>query len=441
VETERGIDPPALPPTARESLGAPFWKLIAASSTSNMGDGIRALAFAWLASTLTRDPILVSGVAASTQLPWLVFTMPAGVVIDRFNRRLLMVTATVTHVLVGLLLASLYLSGSLSIGLLFPLALLTGCAEVIVDTTAQTLLGAVVTREQLVRASGLLVGAEVSMQALVGRPLGGFLASLSIAAALLTTAGLLACSTGALLSMPAERFRPPPRSQQGRTSWVRDLVDGLRWLWRHRLLRDVGIIIALSNVLYGATTATFVLFAREILQVDAFGFGVMGSMFAIGGVLASTLAAALARRLGDRGTFLLVIFATAFAFALVGLTSSTVVTALMLTLVGAMFTIWEAVWRVMRIRLVPDELLGRVTGVLRWLEMGPFPLASMLGGLMVALGASLGDRRLGLHLPYVMTGVVFVLLGFLLYPLVAPDKVAAAEAEAQRTAGPGAEGG
>ena len=107
----------------------------------------------------------------------------------------------------------------------------------------------------------------------------------------------------------------------------------------------------------------------------------------------------------------------------------------MLALVAAGFTVWEVVWRGMRIRFVPDRLLGRVTSLLRWLEMGPFPLASLLGGALVALGTILVDRDLGLRLPYLVTAVVFVVLGVVLYPLVSPQRLRAAEAAVSAVAG------
>jgi hypothetical protein len=182
-----------------------------------------------------------------------------------------------------------------------------------------------------------------------------------------------------------------------------------------------------SNIAYGATLAIFVLFAQEILGLGAFGFAVIGACAAVGGLLGSVVAAPIASWLGERGTFLLVIFATAAAFATIGLSSSSIAVGTMLAVVSAGFTVWEVVWRGMRIRLVPDRMLGRVTGLLLWLEMGPFPLASLLGGALVLLGTEVGDRTLGLRLPYLLTAAVFVLLGVLLYPLASPQRFQAAE--------------
>jgi Na+/melibiose symporter-like transporter len=406
-------------------LGTAYWKLAVATGAANLADGVRLIAFPWLASTLTSDPLLIAAVAAATQVSWLVVTVPIGVAIDRYDRRSLMLVAHAVHLCVGLLIGVLLVSGHLSIAMLLPLAALTGCGEVVIDTTAQTLLPAVVEPAQLVRASGYLVGAEATTQTVAGRPLGGLLSALSSAAAVLAAACLGLAATTALLLMPRRHFRP---SSTRTYRPVTALVQGIRWLWANRLLRDVGIVIAVSNLAYGTTLSVFVLFAREVLGVGAIGFAVLGSCGVAGGVVGSVCAAPIARRMGDRGTFLLVVFATAGAFASVGLTSNAVVTAFMLALVGLMFTVWEAVWRVLRIRVVPADLLGRVTGVLRWLEMGPFPLASLAGGALVVFGSTVGGRSFGLHVPYVLTALVFVGLGVVLYPLVSPARVAASQA-------------
>jgi Na+/melibiose symporter-like transporter len=410
------------------ALGATYWKLAIATGIANLADGVRLVAFPWLASTLTSDPLLIAGIAAASQISWLILTVPIGVVIDRSDRRVLMLGAHTVQLCVGLLIGLLLLTGQLTVVMLIPLAVLAGCAEVVVDTTAQTLLPAVVDEQQLVRASGYLVGAETSTQALAGRPLGGLLSGLSSTLAFCGSACLAVAASFAVLLLPRQAFGRQNAAADRPTAVMAGLAQGLRWLWANRLLRDVGIIIAVSNFVYGATLATFVLFAREVLGVGAVGFAILGSCGVAGGVLGSFSAAPIAHRLGDRGTFMLVVFVTSAAFASIGLTSNVVVTAAMLALIGLLFTVWEAVWRVLRIRLVPAHLLGRVTGVLRWLEMGPFPLASVLGGALVVIGTAVGGRRFGIHLPYVLTAVVFVVLGFLLYPLANPQRVAEAEA-------------
>ena len=79
--------------TERKTLGADYRKLFAATTISNLGDGVGVIAYPWLASAITRNPLLIALIAAAQRLPWLVFTLPAGVYTDRHDRRRLMIGA------------------------------------------------------------------------------------------------------------------------------------------------------------------------------------------------------------------------------------------------------------------------------------------------------------------------------------------------------------
>ncbi len=76
-------------------LGANYWRLWFASVISNLGDGIAVIAYPWLASAVTRDPLLIALIAVAQRLPWLLFTLPAGVITDRVDRRKLMISMDV----------------------------------------------------------------------------------------------------------------------------------------------------------------------------------------------------------------------------------------------------------------------------------------------------------------------------------------------------------
>ena len=87
---------------ARPALGANVRKLVGASAGANLADGISQVAYPWLASAVTRNPMLIALIAIAQQLPWLVLTLPAGVLADRTDRRLLMVGANVVRVVLSL---------------------------------------------------------------------------------------------------------------------------------------------------------------------------------------------------------------------------------------------------------------------------------------------------------------------------------------------------
>ncbi len=164
--------------------------LFSATAISNLGDGVSALAFPWLATLITRDPLLVAFVAFSTRLPWLLLSIPAGVWTDRADRRQLMMRAdlarlTLTAGVVGLIFAAPefpvgdptpYILG------LSALAFLLGCAEVLRDNAAQTVLPSVVPKDTLEHANGQLWSVEQVMGSFVGPPLAGLLIAYAVPA-------------------------------------------------------------------------------------------------------------------------------------------------------------------------------------------------------------------------------------------------------------------
>ncbi|MGH2477939.1 MAG: MFS transporter, partial [Candidatus Limnocylindrales bacterium] len=173
-------------------LDGRYYKLLSASVISNLGDGVGTIAYPWLASAVTRDPVLVALVFVAQRLPWLVFTLPAGVITDRVDRRRAMVAMDVCRF--GLTLAvafavlgrqdSLPDPGELDavtgtqtgLYLIVLLAtLLLGMAEVLRDNSGQTMMPAIVDKSQLEKANGRMWSAEGVANQFAGPPLGSLL--------------------------------------------------------------------------------------------------------------------------------------------------------------------------------------------------------------------------------------------------------------------------
>ena len=146
--------------------------LFSASAVSNLGDGVSALALPWLASLITRDPMLIATVAFATRLPWFICSIPAGVITDRYDRKHLMVGADILRILLtaGLVVCALMIPQPAPAGAAFAailivsgLAFLLGLAEVVRDNAAQTVLPSVVAKSDLERANGQLWSIEQIM--------------------------------------------------------------------------------------------------------------------------------------------------------------------------------------------------------------------------------------------------------------------------------------
>ena len=178
------VSPP--PGDAKIRLGKNYWKLWSASVVSNLGDGVALLAYPWLASAVTRDPFLIALIVVAQRLPWLVFSLPAGVITDRLDRKKIMMWSSI--------------------------------------------------------------------------------------------------------------FRTGPKAER-KGFWV-EIKEGMAWLWAHPLLRPLAIILGLLNGLGSLTIATFILFAQEVLRVDAFTFALIGMAGAVGGAIGAVAAPRFTKKFG-----------------------------------------------------------------------------------------------------------------------------------------------
>lgn len=436
--------------TARAGLGRNYWKLWSASTISNLGDGTSQVAYPWLASILTRDPLLVAGLTVALRLPWLLFSLPAGAIVDRGDRRRLMVATNVVRAVLSLLLALAIVAGASSIWLLYLVALLIGFAEVVYDNAAQTIVPRLVARDRLERANGNLLGAETVTNHLLGPPLGGFLIALGVsipffvdAASFAIAASLVLVISGVYRARPAaaRAVRPPPPAPAAQTvpaaprprpSMASEIAEGYRWLWRHRLLRTLALSLGAMNLLSAMTMATFVLFAQEILDLDSARFGILMTTGAVGGLLGSVFGPNLTRRIGSGPSLYLCLTGGIVGPAVIGLTSSAILVGTMFVVYTFTAVVWNVVTVALRQTVIPDQLLGRVNSVYRFLGWGGLPVGAFLGGAVVAVTEVLAGREWALRAPFLVSAAGYVLLLAAVRGRLRTRHVEAARAEAQR---------
>jgi MFS family permease len=373
-------------------LGLPFWQLWSASTLSNLADGLVKIALPLVAVTLTDSPGLVAGITLAVTLPWLLFALPAGALADRVDRRLAMVTANVVRAAaVAVLAVTLVLglqSSTAAIWALYAVALLLGTAETVYDTCAQSILPQVVPRDRLPRANGRLIAAELTANEFVGPPLGGLLVAAGIAAAFATPAGLWAVAVGALLLLRGS-FAVP---REEPTTLRADVAEGLRYLWRHRLLRTLAAMTGLFNFATNATFAVFVLYAvgpDSAMGLTEVGYGVLFATLAAGSLIGALLADPIIRRLGRSRSLLLGILGGVGVVGAPVLTTNSLVIAGAFLVGGLTNALWNVVAVSLRQRITPDRILGRINSSYRLVAWGTRPLGAAVGGL---LGELLGLR-------------------------------------------------
>lgn len=387
------------------ALGAPYRRLWSATLLSNLGDGVRAAAFPLLAASLTDNPILISGVAVATQLPGVLLALPAGSLADRFDRRRIVVAADTVRLAFLLGLIGLIAFGWATMSVLYVVVFVSGATDVVRATAASTLVPSLVPVEQLDRANGRLVTAEIAGNEFIGPPLGGFLFGIALVlpfavngATLAIAVALVACIP-ALLQTPGHAAGTKARLPQAQAG------GGLEWL---RLYRGFWPVPATSAALAMTDSAWFtllVLYVQQVLHLSDAWYGILLAVGAIGGLSGGLFAAALTRRIGPKNTTLACLALAAAGQLALGTTSSVIPTAAVLATSSMAFAIWTVQARTTIQSNAPAHLLGRVISINR----AVITAASLAGAGLGGITAS----RLGLHAPFLLGIPVLIVAGIL----------------------------
>lgn len=404
--------------------GADFTRLWTASAVSNIGDGVSMVAGPMLVASLTRDPAAVAGAAFAQQLPWLLFALVSGAWADRLDRRRLVVAVNLCRAATMLVLTAAVATGAASLPLLYAVFFVLGVAETLADTASASFVPAIVPADRLPAANSLLTATFTVANQFAAKPLGAalfvlsaalpfgvnaasFLASAALIAGIRTLGGSPARSgsaahpagplpgacpaapsspAGAAPSSPASpAFSASPASPAGaagRRSLRADVAEGVRWLWRHRLLRTLAVTMAFGNLVFCAAFAIFVLYSADRLGLSGVGYGVLLTAFAGGGLAGTLVAPALLRIAGATTLLRAGLFAEVALHATLAATTVPLVAAAMIVVFGVHTVVWGVVATTIRQRAVPSELFGRVTGVYSLVDVSGAALGSLLGGVV-----------------------------------------------------------
>jgi MFS family permease len=370
-------------------LGANFHKALVASGFANLADGVLWVALPLLAVQLTRSPVLIAGVTIAARLPWLLAPV-AGALADRLDRRQSMVRVNLvrTVLLGGLALA--VAADLATLPLLYAVAVLLGFAETLFDTSAQSLLPAVVGRDDLTRANSRLFAVELVANEFVGPPLGGLLAAAGLGLALgLPAAAYLVGA--ACLALLAGSFRAVGAGPAGSTRFRDDIAEGARFVWRHPVLRPLAVMLGMGNLAFAAFFSVFVLYvvAPGPMGLSGAGFGILSATVGVGSLLGTWLAVPTERRLGRVRTLVVSVVLSTAGLVVPILTASPVLVGISLAVCGVSMVLWNVITVSLRQRITPDRLLGRMNASYRLVGWGTMPLGALLGG---ALAEALGLR-------------------------------------------------
>jgi MFS family permease len=374
-----------------------------------------------LVASMTSSPLVVSGAVFAFSLPWLLFSLLSGGLVDRLDRRRVMVVVDwIRAAAIGTLGVAVALDRG-SVGLLYAVVFLIGTGETLFRAASMSVLPSVVRPEQLERANGRLSGARTVVHDMVAGPLGGLLFATAAATPFLLDAGSFAISA-ALLSLLAGTFRASPAASPAvpmvtppavpagvepgvaapRTSLRTEIAVGVRWLLAHRLLRTLAVLMGLLNVTLTAALSILVLLATQRLGLGSVGYGLLFTALAVGGLLGALVGNWLVRRVTASVTLRVGLLIETGFHLTVALSASPIVVGAAFAAFGVHASLWTIVGTSIRQRLTPPEMLGRVNSAYLFIVAGGNAVGALLGGVVAT--------HFGLVAPYWIGFVVAALV-------------------------------
>jgi MFS family permease len=366
-----------------EGLNPFLW----ASLVSVAGDGLLLAALPLLAAQLSSGAMSVALVTAAPQVSWLVVGLPAGVLVDRWSKRDVMLRADAARFFVLAALAVLVVVGALTIPVLIVGAMLIGVGACFFDSAAQSLLPTLTKSDHraLARTNGRLVAIDSLGRGLLGPPVGALAYAFSAALPFVVDAVSFAASWLFLQRVPPV---PPPPSAGARPSVRRDVIDGLNVVRRDPALARVVFGTGYYNVCWNLAMSTFVLYALGSAGVTTAQYGLILGLGAIGGFVVSGVNSAWILRLGARTVLALSLVVQLAGWLVVLVAPRAAAMAVGVGLTGVASAVLSVSVVTHGQRRPPEEFRGRVASLIRFLAAGSAALGSAMGGVAATVGGA-----------------------------------------------------
>lgn len=389
-----------------QKLGPAFKKLWSASAASNVADGLLRTSAPLLATTLTKDPFLISMVGALIMLPWLLFAIPIGGIVDRINRRHLLAIASTVRLSAAGILAVTVGFDLITLPIFFLAIFLFGVGEVLYDTTIQSMIPQVLHKNQLDKGNSQLQITSVTLGEFVGAPLSGLLFAAAVGLPFLFGSAGIVLAILLVLTMPRNysiHDLGDAAPKEPKSFWA-DIRFGIRYLYEHKVLLKLVLLTSTLGFLYSAATSTMVLYITETLQTPIALFGVLLSAPAVGALVAALITPKVSKRFGRSQVLAVAILLAGLLIVLQGLAPNYLVLGLIMMGSSIVVTHWNILLMSIYHQIIPTELFGRIHGTRRTLVWGLMPLGALLGGFIATFG---------LRLPFLIAGgVSFVVAAF-----------------------------
>lgn len=381
-----------------KSLGPSFNRLWSASLFGNLADGLLRTAAPLLAISLTDDPVKISIISAIVMLPWLLFAIPVGGLVDRVDRRIAIAGSNAIRFLAVAFAALIIANESMTIEYLYLLAFVVGVCEVVADTAAQAMVPQLLDESQYESGNSRLQMSETVVSDFVGAPTSGFLYAAAIFLPFIATSLGFLVAAILVLFIPVQLKRDLGKdstdSDKG-DSFFQSLQFGIKYLYEDKHLFRLVLTTTGLGFAFSASNAVVSLFMIKQLGLAPAFFGLVLTVQGIGALLGAATTTRWTKHF-SRGNVMAtsMLLTTLITFA-IGFAPNIIVFTLLATTTGYLITIWNILLMSTYQTLIPNELFGRIHGARRTLVWGMMPIASIVGGFIA---------RTGLAMPFIVGG-------------------------------------
>ncbi len=345
---------------------------------SNTGSQVSQLAFPLLILALTHSPAVAGIAGALRALPYVLLSLPAGALIDRWNRKRVMIVCDIGRALALASIPVALLLGGLTIAQIFLVTTIEGALFVFFNIAEAACLPRVVAKEQLPAATAQNMATD-SIMVLIGPPIGGVLFALGNLLPFLTDAISYTASVLSLFFIKTD-FQEK-RIGASRKLWI-EIREGLHWLWQQPLIRFMAVLTGGNNFITSGYTLILIVLAQR-MHASSVLIGLIFTITGIGGLLGAVVGPFFQRQV----RFGLTISSTSWIFALVMplylIAPNVFVLGLITGIAFMAGTIYNVVQFSYRSAIIPDELQGRVNSVFRLIAFGGQPLGLALIGFLL----------------------------------------------------------
>jgi MFS family permease len=397
-------------------LSADFWKFWAGQTISNLGSSVTLFVLPLLVFKLTGSALNLAISAATAFMPYLLFGLVIGAWVDRTNRKRLMIVADIARALAIASIPLMDALGWLSVGWIYAIGFISSTLTIGFDSSEFAAIPSLVAQDNLVTANGR-IQASYSAASILGPLLAGVLVAFVPVSALLLLDATSFLISALSLSLIGASFNHSTGTEREASSIRQDIVEGLRYVLGHPVLRNISAMMALVNFVGSTVYAQLVLFAKERLSASDVQVGLLYSAGSAGVVALGLAAGSLRQRWSFSTVALGALMLQGLLIIALALTRVYWVALPIWMICSGLGILFNINTSSLRQAIVPNHLLGRVVSIAGVLAWSAIPLGTFLGGLLI-------ERTHDVALVYGSIGILTFLipLGFAFTPLGRADR-------------------